>query len=170
MAKNVASEDAVEAPVVEDAPIEVVAELAAVGVPPVAAKRVLGAKEPIVFKWKVVGTAQGTVVTLYKSVEREEADGHAERLGKEGYYRDVRVLEASATIVQQTTKPAKKAEQRSELPAKAAAKAAEGGGKKPARAVAVPKRPAPKKTGKTRAKTAKKKPASTPPKRAGKAR
>jgi hypothetical protein len=146
MAKNVTNSEEVEdLPLPEETAAEPPAELAEAGPAPAApgAKRALGVKEPIVFKWKVVGTSQGTVVTLYKSVEKEESEAQVERLRKEDYYHDVRLLEASAKV-EQPAKPAKKSGRpepagkivsAASKPAEAARKASRpGAAKKPVKA------------------------------------
>jgi type IV secretory pathway VirB10-like protein len=58
---------------------------------PAPGRRSLGAKEIVPFAWKVVGNSRGTVVTLFKSIDREEAEGQLERLVRDGYYRDLRL-------------------------------------------------------------------------------
>ncbi len=162
MAKNVTNgEETEEIPLADDAVLEAPVELVEPSVAPVAAKRALGVKEPIVFKWKVIGASQGMVLTLFKSVEREEADAQAERLQKENYYRDVRVLEASAKVEQPPQKAPKKGPAKSEAPAKStAAKPAEAA-RKPAKAAPMAKKPVPKAAAKPAGKPAKKKTAST---------
>ncbi len=159
MAKNVTNApEPEEAALADDAVVEIVAEVGDVTAAPPAAKRALGVKEPIIFKWKVVASTPGAVVTLYKSVEREEADAQAERLRKEDYYRDVRILEASAKVEQPVQKVVKKPTSRPE-PAKGGAKTIEVA-KKPARAVGPAKKTSRKGATKVTAKSARKKPAS----------
>ena len=48
------------------------------------AKKPLGAKEIIPFAWKLVGTSQDTVLTLFKTVDRAEAEGQLARLQNAG--------------------------------------------------------------------------------------
>ena len=70
---------------------------------PTTAKRSIGAKEPIIFMWKLLGTSDGVILTLFKAVEREEIEAHLERVAKEGYYTDLRIVDANEKVVQ--TKP-----------------------------------------------------------------
>ncbi len=89
-----------DTPEVPEEPVVVVAE--------VPGRRPLGTKEPIVFKWKLLGEANGYVLTLSKTVEREDIDAHFERLTKEGYYKNLRVTDNNEKVVQPPQpKPAK---------------------------------------------------------------
>lgn len=117
MAKNITPPEEVEelAPV-DDAVVDVIPEAVdpAAG-SPAAVKRSLGVKEPIEFKFKVIGRAAGMILTLFKAVERPDADAQFERLSKEGYYKDLQVVEASMKIEQppqpkSSKKPAAKSE------------------------------------------------------------
>lgn len=63
-------------------------------------KKSLGVKEVIPFRWKLLGAADGLTLTLFKSVEREDSDAQLERLQKEGYYKDLRIVEADAKVEQ----------------------------------------------------------------------
>lgn len=67
---------------------------------PPSAKRSIGAKEPIVFKWKLLGSSDGVILTLFKSVEREEIEAHLERVAKEGHYTDLRIVDVGEKVVQ----------------------------------------------------------------------
>ncbi len=101
------------------------------------ARRPLGAKEIIPFAWKLVGTCQNTVLTLFKTVDRVEAEGQLARVQDDCYYTDLRVLENDTKVVQ--PKGAKAA--------KVAPRAAEQAAKKkkePAKATHKAKRPAKK--------------------------
>lgn len=113
MATSKAKKKEVEAPLEElEVEPEVEAEVAeeviapVVGVPasapggPVPGRKSLGVKEPIVFKWKVVGRSGHMNVTLFKSVEREEADAQLERLTRDGYYTNLLIMEAAAKVEQ----------------------------------------------------------------------
>lgn len=84
---------------------EIVVEPEAVAPPAPGVKRQLGVKEPIIFKWKILGASEGVILTLFKSVEREEADAQIERLGKEGYYKDLRIVDANEKVVQPKPPP-----------------------------------------------------------------
>ena len=81
------------------------------GSTPPPAKKPLGAKEVIPFAWKLVGESQGMILTLFKAIERAEVEAQLQRVAKEGYYINLRILEADAKIVQpkppQAKKPAK---------------------------------------------------------------
>lgn len=103
MAKNATQqEETEEVPLAEEGLLEVPPDVAAATTSPIA-KRSLGVKEPIVFKWKIVGQAHGIILTLFKSVEREDADAQLQRLQGEGYYKDLQIVEAGAKIVQPAT-------------------------------------------------------------------
>ncbi len=118
MPKNLQKEEVEDAPVADDALLDGAADLgelpAAPAAGPVPGKRALGVKEPIIFKWKLIGTSQHMTFTLFKAVEREEVDAQLERLQKEGYYTDLKILDADAKVVQPVQpKGAKKAAPRS---------------------------------------------------------
>lgn len=68
--------------------------------PKPAVRRGPSAKEVIPFKWKLVGDAQGMILTLFKAVEREEVEAQFERIRREGYYADLRILDADEKIKQ----------------------------------------------------------------------
>lgn len=107
---------------VEEIPVEPEA-----GVPAPGVKRQLGVKEPIIFKWKILGASEGVILTLFKSVEREEADAQLERLGKEGYYKELRIVDVNEKVVQPKPPPPKPAGAKPPAPpklSKAAVKAA----------------------------------------------
>lgn len=63
-------------------------------------RKPLGAKEVIPFKWKLVGRGGDLVVTLFKSVEREDVEAQFERLSREGYYADLQILDINAKVEQ----------------------------------------------------------------------
>ena len=65
---------------------------------PAPARRPLGAKEVIQFVWKLVGISDGLALTLFKSVEKEEAEAQHERLAREGYYTQLAVVDINAKI------------------------------------------------------------------------
>lgn len=121
--KKIADEDAVEDSVEEsadespaggDAEVEeqgpaVEPKASAAPAPP--AKKALGGKEVPPFVWKVVGTSRGTVLVLFKSVERGDAEAQHARLTQDGYYTDLQILEINAKVVQpQPVKPSEPAE------------------------------------------------------------
>jgi len=68
--------------------------------PTPAPRRQLGVKEPIVFKWKLLGSAGDVVLTLFKSTERADVDAQFERIQREGYYQNLRIVEADAKVAQ----------------------------------------------------------------------
>ncbi len=74
--------------------------------PAIPAKRPLGTKEVVPFAWKVIGTSGDTVLTLFKSIEPADSEAQLARLRKDGYYSNLRVVEADFKVVQ--PKPAKK--------------------------------------------------------------
>jgi len=167
MPKNLNNEEIEGVPVVDDAILDTVTdlvELPAVPVPvvgPVAGKRALGVKEPIIFKWKLIGTSHNTTLTLFKAVEREDVDAQFERTQREGYYTDLKILEADAKVDQPPQpKGMKKASPRIERGGKVAAPTvtrAEVSKRNP-----PSRKPVPAKTAlKTEVKTAKKKPSGS---------
>lgn len=135
----------------------------------VPAKKPLGVKEVIPFKWKLVGTAHHATLTLFKAVEREDVEAQLERVSKEGYYTDLRILEKDAKVVQpkQPPKPpepkaAKPARTSAPSPKSTKAKAKAPPASKPATKKAAPAAKAktqskPKKSEKPTKKAAKKK-------------
>ncbi len=72
-------------------------------------RKPLGTKEVIPFKWKLVGRGGDLIVTLFKSVEQEDAQAQFERLGREGYYTNLQILDVNAKVEQpKPTKPVHK--------------------------------------------------------------
>lgn len=136
MAKKQPNDEIEDVPVVDDVLLDGAADLvelpeatATTLVPtahgPVAGKRTLGVKEPIVFKWKLIGTSNNMAMTLFKAVEREDVDAQFERMQREGYYTDLKILEADAKVEQPSQpKGAHKASSREERGGKAATAAA----------------------------------------------
>ena len=107
MPKNLNKEEIEDIPVVDDALLDTAAELVELPVTlatpaagPVAGKRALGVKEPIIFKWKLIGTSHNATLTLFKAVEREDVDAQFERTLREGYYTDLKILDADEKVVQ----------------------------------------------------------------------
>lgn len=75
-----------------------------------AGKKSLGQKEVIPFEWKLIGDAEGYSLTLFKAIEREEVEAQFERVQKEGYYKNLKILTNNAKVAQsKTTKKTKKA-------------------------------------------------------------
>ncbi|MFH1110598.1 MAG: hypothetical protein V1790_15575 [Planctomycetota bacterium] len=138
MPKNLNNEEIEDVPVADDPLLDVAAELVELPAVPVVAaagpvpgKRALGVKEPIIFKWKLIGTSQNMTLTLFKSVEREEAEAQLDRLQKDGYYTELKILEAETKVEQPLPlKGAKKPSPRTQPSGKSAEKTgpgAEGG-------------------------------------------
>jgi hypothetical protein len=63
-------------------------------------RRHAGAKEVIPFKWKLVGESYGAILTLFKSVEREESEAQLQRVQRDGYYTELRILDIDEEIKQ----------------------------------------------------------------------
>ena len=63
-------------------------------------KRAPGTKEVIPFRWKLVGESPDAVLTLFKAVEVGEVEAQLERTRKDGYYKNLRVLDIDAQIRQ----------------------------------------------------------------------
>jgi hypothetical protein len=83
-----------------DASPEVVPGAPVIDAAPGPPKRSVGPKELPPFEWKVIGESYGAIVTLYKSIEREDADAQLERLERDGYYAKLRIVEAKEVIKQ----------------------------------------------------------------------
>ncbi len=69
-------------------------------VPPTAARRAPGTKEVIPFVWKLIGESRGAILTLFKSVERDEVESQFERLRRDGYYANLRILDVNEKVEQ----------------------------------------------------------------------
>ncbi len=130
-----------------------------------------GQKEVIPFKWKVCGyAADGVTLTLFKSVERNDAEAHLARLQKEGYYEGLNIYGVDDPVPAAPQSLQKAARQKKAAKAAAAKKAAAARAKaakkakkakkvkqvKPVKASPKIKKVAAKKT--TKAKTTKKRP------------
>ena len=50
--------------------------------------------------WKLIGTSNNMTLTLFKAVEREDVDAQYERTRKEGYYTDLKIVDADAKVDQ----------------------------------------------------------------------
>ncbi|MEK7710561.1 MAG: hypothetical protein AAB341_01585 [Planctomycetota bacterium] len=86
---------------------------------PVPGRKALGTKEPIIFKWKIVGHSRGVAVTLFKSTEREDADAQLERLTRDGYYAHLEIMDANAKVIQpEATREPKRPAKSRETPGK----------------------------------------------------
>ncbi|MEK6676880.1 MAG: hypothetical protein AABZ47_14650 [Planctomycetota bacterium] len=72
------------------------------------ARKALGTKEVIPFQWKLIGKAEGLILTLFKSVAREDSDAQLDRVGKEGYYKELAVVDINAKPEKPNKKPVMK--------------------------------------------------------------
>ena len=70
------------------------------GTAPAPGKKSLGPKEPPPFVWKLVGRSGHNILTLFKAAEREDADAQLARLSREGYYKDLNILDINAAVKQ----------------------------------------------------------------------
>ncbi len=68
--------------------------------PAPAPRRGPNVKEVIPFAWKLLGVARGAILTLFKSVEREETEAQMERVLRDGYYTNLRIVENDYKIKQ----------------------------------------------------------------------
>lgn len=104
-----------------------------------AKKSAMGAKEVPAFQWKLLGTANYATLTLFKSVERDDAEAQLERVHKDGYYKDLKIVDIDAKVAQPKQPAAlrKKAEARAKKEANEAKKAAAKSKKKTARPAAT---------------------------------
>ena len=67
---------------------------------PSSAKKSPGTKEVIAFKWKLVGESYGVALTLFKAIERPDVEAQLTRVDREGYYKNLRILEADEKVKQ----------------------------------------------------------------------
>ncbi len=65
-----------------------------------APRKTPGVKEPPQFAWKVIGKSGEAIITLFKSVEREEVEDQYKRLSRDGYYTDLEIVDISHKTVQ----------------------------------------------------------------------
>ncbi len=92
----VAEQDAIDG---ETSPAEI-AEEAEERAPASHARKPAGAKEVIPFQWKLIGEAHGVALTLFKAIERADVEAQLERVNREGYYRNLRILELAEKVKQ----------------------------------------------------------------------
>ncbi len=59
-----------------------------------------GTKDVPPFEWKLVGEANGVILTLFKAVERDEVEAQHVRLTKDGYYTKLRILDVNEKLKQ----------------------------------------------------------------------
>lgn len=91
--------------------------------------RSLTPKEIPPFAWKLVGMSSGRLLTLVKSVEKEEVESHLQRLHREGFYTNLDILpidpEIAAAKKAADHRPGAKIEPKTSEPKAAGSKAAE---------------------------------------------
>ncbi len=64
-------------------------------------KKPLGVKEVIPFEWKLLGeSCDGYFLTLFKAIEREDVEAQQERVLRDGYYTNLRILPADELVKQ----------------------------------------------------------------------
>ncbi len=63
-------------------------------------KSPLGAKEIPPFEWKLLGTVNYATLTLFKSVERADSEAQMERVLRDGYYKDLKIVGVNDKVVQ----------------------------------------------------------------------
>ena len=136
-------------------------------------KKPIGVKEVPAFEWKLVGLSCGVRVTLFKAVERPDVEAQLGRLRKDGYYKELEILDNDAKVTQPKSATTKKATKAKAKPTPAKKKTSETAStaakakKKPAPARKVktasksPAKPAPKSPAKTALKAKKKTKAKT---------
>ena len=64
------------------------------------ARRGPGTKEVIPFCWRLIGESDGFILTLFKSVDRDEAEAQLKRARADGYYVNLRVVDVNEKIKQ----------------------------------------------------------------------
>jgi hypothetical protein len=113
-------------------------------------RRPLGTKEVIPFEWKLIGVSQDTALILFKAVDRADVEAQYERVKREGYYTDLRIVDINEKVKQpKPPKPVKgTARRRARKTAGAAKKPATRAAKRKrtAKATAGTARPSRKKT------------------------
>ena len=72
----------------------------ATGTAPATPKRGPGAKEIIPFGWKLLGEANGVILSLFKAIEREDVESQLKRALGEGYYTNLRIVDNNEVIKQ----------------------------------------------------------------------
>ena len=104
--KDMTTEEPEDLPAPEEA-VGAVPELAEPLEIPVAAapasppgRRAPGTKEVIPFRWKLVGESCGVVLTLFKSIEREDTEAQCDRVRSEGYYTSLRIMDVNEKVAQ----------------------------------------------------------------------
>jgi hypothetical protein len=102
-------------------------------------RRQLGVKEPIIFKWKLLGSAGDLMLTLFKSTEREDVDAQFERVQREGYYKDLKIVEADAKVPQSKKVKDTLAQERKQMGSAAEKKAREDKKPQSRKPLAAPK-------------------------------
>lgn len=70
------------------------------GAPAPPARKPASAKEVIPFEWKLIGESYGVALTLFKAIERADVEAQLGRVDREGYYRNLRILEANEKVKQ----------------------------------------------------------------------
>ena len=60
----------------------------------------LGAKEVLPVEWKLLARSSGLVLTLFKAIEREDVEAQLERVRREGYYTNLRIVGADEKVKQ----------------------------------------------------------------------
>lgn len=97
-------------------------------------KRPLGTKEVIPFEWKLIGVSKDTALILFKAVDRADVEAQYERVKREGYYTDLRIVDINEKVKQpKPPKPVKGTARRR-------ARKTAGAAKKPASRAAKRKR------------------------------
>jgi len=110
--------------------------------PAAPAKKPLGTKEVIPFQWKLISESHGMTITLFKSVELPEVEAQMERIRNEGYYQNLRIVEAGMKIVQ--PKEYQMAKKREDAARKTAEKIAKKAAQRTAKATASRLKKSPK--------------------------
>ena len=59
-----------------------------------------GTKEVTPFSWRLIGESDGFILTLFKSVDRDEAEAQLKRAHADGYYTNLRIVDINENIRQ----------------------------------------------------------------------
>jgi len=68
--------------------------------PATTGRKAPGAKEQIPFRWKLLGESAGMILTLFKGTERGDVEAQYDRVRKEGYYVNLRIVDIDQKTIQ----------------------------------------------------------------------
>lgn len=74
-------------------------------------QRSSSAKEVIPFEWKLIGESQGFALILFKAIERDEVEAQLERVQRDGYYGNLRIIGNTEQVKQPASAKARRERQ-----------------------------------------------------------